>query len=186
MSGSNYLRPFGRRGFGGNPLDMFNQMQQEMNRLFGEFGFAAGGQQQGQRAGRITPSAEVTEDNEHYRVSLELPGIDPQQVEVSLSGTTLAVRAERHDEHEHHAQQPQGQGQQGQQTQQGQRPQVLFTERSYGRIERIFELPNDIDTSRTDAQFRNGLLTITLAKSAQSRDQQRRIEVKADPQQQRG
>jgi HSP20 family protein len=190
MSGTS-LRPFGSGSsllLGGNsPLEIFQAMRQEMDRIFqqagfgGLAGFGSQASQQGEQQ-RIIPAAEVTEDNENYRIALELPGIDPQNVEVNLSGSTLTVQAHRRSEHQESTQGGQGtqasgtQGQTGQQARQG---NILISERSYGQIRRTFHLPNDVDQSRVNAEFRNGLLTLTLPKSAQSRDQQRRIEIKS-------
>ena len=172
MSGTS-LRPFGSRRFGGGPFDLVRQMQQEIDRVFGDFGFA--GTQQQERGRALVPPAEVIEDNESYRIALDLPGIDPQQVEVNLGGHTLTVQAERRSTIEHQGQQEQGQQQQGQQR------QVVWTEVTHGQVRRSFEFPTEVDPNRAQADFRNGVLQITLPKSAQARDQQRRIEVKSTP-----
>jgi HSP20 family protein len=185
MSGSS-LRPFGGGGSlllgGSSPLELFQTLRQEMDRVFQQAGVGGlagfGGSQIGQHSEqqRVIPPAEVTEDNENYRITLELPGIDPQNVEVNVSGNnTLTIQAQRRAEW-------QSEGQGSQQTQGGQQGQqgrnVLISERSYGRIQRSFHLPNDIDTNRVHAEFRHGLLNITLPKSSESRDQRRRIEIK--------
>lgn len=199
MSGTS-LRPFGSGSSlllgGSSPLEIFQAMRQEMDRIFQQagvgglagFGSQLGSSQQSEQQRNIVPAIEATEDNENYRLTIELPGIDPQNVEVNLSGNTLTVQAHRRSEHVQEGTQggqgsqstsAQGGGQTGQQARQGQGRSILISERSYGQIRRTLHLPNDVDQSRINAEFRNGLLTLTLPKSAQSRDQQRRIEIKS-------
>jgi HSP20 family protein len=181
MSGSSTRSVGGVRRFGNtDPFDMLSQMQRELfSRFLGDYGLGLGYQQR-ERGGHpvLMPPADVTEDNEAYRVALDLPGIDPQQVQVNLGGHTLTIQAERRDQHQQGQQSEQGQqAQQAQQSQQAQR-HVLLSEIAQGQVRRTFEFPAEVDANRAQADFRNGVLQITLPKSAQARDQQRRIEVK--------
>lgn len=116
-------------------------------------------------SGQIVPLADVTEDNTGYRIALELPGIDPKNIEVNATGNTLTVRAERQ-----HEQQQQQQDQRGR--------QVHLNERSHGIIRREFRLPDDVDRNRITGETRNGLLTLTLPRSSQEGQQRRRVEIK--------
>ena len=165
-------------------LTTFDMLRRQMDELFNQFsmGFPTGRQsllagQQGQGGlATLTPPAEVVEDHDDYRIVTELPGIDPRNVDVNISGSTLTIRAER----QHDEQRQQGQGQQGQgQEQQRGRQHYLVRERSYGVLHRQFRLPDDVDRNRIAAEFRNGLLTLTLPKSQDARDQRRRIEIKS-------
>jgi len=162
--------------------DLLSSVQREMDRAIRQFGSLTGlGRETQEREGTLTPLAEVSEDETAYRISLELAGFEPNQIEANVSGRTLTVRAERQDQSQQAALQGGQQGaQQGQQTreQQQRRSQVLLNERTYRQVRRQFQLPDDIDSNRVEAQFRNGLLTLTVPKSQQAREQQRRIDIK--------
>lgn len=191
MSGTN-LRPFsGGSTFGGHPLDVYRQFRQEMDQLlsqFGQLGIQAGwgggqGTQQQQGEQVLIPLADAVEDHDNYRIAVEVPGVDPQQIEANVSGSTLTIQAYRQDQEGQQGGQQGGQQAQqsgGQQGGQQQGRHWLIRERTYNRIRRTFQLPNDIDGSRISAECRNGLLTVTLPRSAQARDQRRRIEIKAN------
>jgi len=156
--------------------DPFDTVQDQALQMFRQI--LSGGQQrrqQGDRQGVIVPPAEAIEDENSYIVSLEVPGVDPREVEVSVMGNTLAIKAERRQQH--------GIEQQGQQTQQGQQGQrarhILFSELSQGQVRREFTLPEDADRNRINAEFRNGLLTLTVQKS-QETHQRRKIDIKSN------
>jgi len=167
--------------------DAFNTLRREMDRLFAQFSpfslSTFGRLDQGQSGSPqhlvLAPPAEVIEDDSGYRIITELPGIDPREVEVNLTGSTLTIRAERqHEEQRGQGGTQQGGTQAGQQ-QQGTRGHYLVRERSYGSLRREFRLPDDVDRNRINAEFRNGLLTLTVPKSQEARDQRRRIEIKS-------
>src|SRR5262249_37675377 len=76
--------------------DLFETMREQMDRTLQQFGQLAGLSIGGGRSGRsgsaegnILAPADVSEDDNAYRITLDLPGIDPNQVEVNLSGRTL-------------------------------------------------------------------------------------------------
>lgn len=158
--------------------DLLSSVQREMDRAFRQFGSLTGlGRETQEREGILSPLAEVSEDDTAYRITLELAGFEPNQIECNVSGRTLTVRAERQEQSQQGAQQGAQQGQQTREQQQ-RRSQVLLNERTYRQARRQFQLPDDIDTNRVEAQFRNGLLTLTAPKSQQAREQQRRIDIK--------
>jgi len=139
--------------------------RREMDRLFDDF-FApaetrsfAGGQSPTQTLGGW-PRIDVQEGDQAYTIAAEVPGMDPKDVQLDLRENALIIsgekRAERSDE---------GQGRH-------------YSERSYGRFERVIPFESEIDSDRVEATCSNGVLTITLPKAAQARDRSRRIEVK--------
>jgi HSP20 family protein len=159
--------------------DPIAAMQEQALRVFQQMLAVNQRQEGGQN--NIIPLAEALEDDSAYVIRLEIPGIDPKDTDVSVVGSTLTVKAERRRE----AQQGQGQQQQGQQGKgkeqdQGQRGRhLLFSEIPNGVIRREFGLPEDADRQNINAEFRNGLLTLTIPKS-QETHQRRRIEVKGN------
>ena len=104
-------------------------------------------------------AAEVLDDDKQVVVKLEAPGMMAENFDIHVSENVLVVRGEKRVEH------------------QGQRGRYHVMERAYGAFERALQLPADVDENGTRAQYRHGVLTITMPKQAQP--QSRRIEVKA-------
>lgn len=101
-----------------------------------------------------------TEDAENeFRISMELPGFEPPEVEVTVTGDRLTVRAEHKKEVEKKEE------------------KVEYTERHYGKFERTILLPTGVEAEKTEAVYRNGMLTIKLPKLPTVRP--RKVEVKA-------
>jgi len=88
------------------------------------------------------PAIDLSEDDNAYKISAELPGLDAKDVELSVSGNTLV-------------------------------------ERAYGSFQRAFELPASIDRDKIAADFSKGVLTISLPKTPDAQQQQKKIEVKS-------
>jgi len=106
-----------------------------------------------------TPTADVMETQDEIRVLLELPGMRPEDVEVSLENNILTISGEKQEER-----------------QEGDRESRWhLSERRYGRFSRAFVLPRDVDHERIRADFENGVLHVTIPKSERAKP--RRIEV---------
>ena len=91
-------------------------------------------------------SVGVYESNGNLVVNAELPGLKPEDVDISLSDNRLTIKGEFQTEDE------------------GERDNVYYQERLYGKFERSFALPTGIDTDAIDAEFEDGVLTVTLPK----------------------
>ncbi|WP_262029647.1 Hsp20/alpha crystallin family protein [Microvirga sp. Mcv34] len=138
--------------------DPFMTLHREMNRLFDDVlrGFDVaplGGTNR--RAG--WPQVEVVETDKEVRVSAELPGLEDKDVEVLMQDGVLTIRGERKSEIED--------------------KERAFSERYYGRFERRIPMAWDVDEDKIEATFRNGVLTVTLPKSAESRPPVKRIAI---------
>jgi len=133
-------------------------LHREMNRLFEDMfrGFDSPALW-GARGG--WPSVDLEETDKEYRVTAELPGTDEKDIEVLLHDGTLILRGEKKVEKEP-----------------GNR---MFSERFYGRFERQIPLDRDVDESAVNATFRNGILTVTVPKSAQSLERSKKIPINA-------
>jgi len=140
----------------GNP---FLTLHREMNRLFDdvfnrfETGLPA-------VFGRMPgwPSIEVVETDKDVRISAELPGLEEKDIELFVHDDVLTIRGEKR-------------------TQMDDRER-RFSERSYGRFERRIPLPFEVEDDRAEASFQNGVLTVTLPKSAKAEAKTKRIPVK--------
>jgi len=141
----------------------FLTLHREMNRLFDDVfdRFDSGmpsllGRGPGWSRGSW-PTMEVNATDAEVRVSAELPGMDEKDVEVLVNEGVLTVRGEKKSETED----------------QGRR----FSEHYYGRFERSIALPFEVEEDRAEASFKNGVLTITLPKSARARESAKRIAI---------
>ena len=112
----------------------------------------------GSVASAWTPSCDVFEDQEHLRIVLELPGVRPEDVKLSLENQVLTIQGEKRQIAEENSE------------------RWHRYERSYGSFERMFTLPSTVDADRIDARVEHGVLTVTLPKSERSKPRQ--IEVK--------
>lgn len=107
------------------------------------------------------PAMDVAERADAYVVHLELPGVDPQQVEVSFEQNVLMVKGTKPSAYDMSAE--------------GEL-RVYSNERVHGAFERSVRLPEFVDSERIEAGFQNGLLTVVVPKAQAA--QPRRIEVK--------
>jgi HSP20 family protein len=147
--------------------DPFSVFRREMDQLFDEFLTPFGGRGPvGQRGplgqgGRTAwPSIDVEEAEGAYKLTAELPGVDPKDVDLNLRDNILTISGEKVQE---------------QKSEEGGR---AWTERSYGRFERSIPFEAEIEADRIEASYRNGVLTVTLPKNAQAKEKTRRIEIK--------
>jgi HSP20 family protein len=103
---------------------------------------------------------DVAESDDAITVTAELPGVEPGDIDISVEGRELTLRGEKKEE-----KQDEGKG-------------YRYVERQFGSFERRVQLPASIDSEKVDATFKNGVLTITVAKRPDAKP--KRIEVKAD------
>jgi HSP20 family protein len=103
----------------------------------------------------------MSEDEEVYKISAEVPGIDAKDIDISVSGDTLVLKGEKRQEKEER------------------NKNYHFSERSYGSFQRAFQLPPSVDRNKVSAEFSKGVLTITLPKTAEARQPVKKIEVKS-------
>jgi HSP20 family protein len=101
---------------------------------------------------------DVAETEKEYRVTAELPGIDERDVEVLLQDGVLTLRGEKKLETE---------------------TRNHYSERFYGRFERQIALDGDVDHDDVTAAFKNGVLTVTVPKSARAVERAKRIPINA-------
>jgi HSP20 family protein len=141
--------------------DPFMTLHREMNRLFDDvfrtfdmppFGSLSG-------VGRMSawPSVEVSESDKDVRISVELPGLEDKDVEVLMGDGVLTIRGEKKSEIEN--------------------KERAFSERTYGRFERRIPLAWEVDEDKIEASFRNGVLTVTMPRSAHASSPVKRIAV---------
>jgi len=109
------------------------------------------------------PAVDFEDRGEHYLVTADLPGIKPEDVEISLDGDVLQIKGERLAETD---------------TGEGEGKRYRRTERVYGAFRRSFQLPADVDPDAIEAHGKDGVLHIRIGKHAAT--QPRRITVQTN------
>lgn len=111
--------------------------------------------------GSAEPTTDVSETENEVEVSIELPGIDEKDVEVTISEDMLTVRGEKRAEKEE------------------KKKGYYLSERSFGSFHRVIPLPHGLDTDKAEARFKKGVLTVRLPKTEDAKSRMKRIEVKS-------
>lgn len=141
--------------------DPIHQLQDGMNRLFGEFfdsfDLAPFGTFGGS-LGVFNPQIDVVENDQEYKVTAELPGLAEKDIQVSLDRNVLTISGEKKAEKESKG------------------DNFYHMERSYGSFHRTIPLPGEVNLEEIDATFKKGVLKITLPKVPGA--QAKRISVK--------
>jgi len=154
-----------------------NQWMNNWNSLFdsffnraGSWGFPASGLSRwlepsfgfGSRLSSFVPAVNVSETGRELQITAELPGLDEQDVEVTLNRDSLTIRGEKRNEFEDKGR------------------DYYRMERSYGSFHRTIPLPGEVDTEKVDARFNKGVLTVTLPKLPEHRLGSRKIQIKTE------
>src|SRR5215212_10011306 len=147
--------PSALRGEEGNP---FLTLHREMNRLFDEtFSRFDVPSLFGRGAGMAWPSVEVIPSDREVKVMAELPGLEEKDVELLVDEDVLTIRGEKKAETEDSAR--------------------GFSERYYGRFERVIPLPFAVEDDKAEASFKNGVLSVVLPKSPKAQEKGKRIAI---------
>lgn len=129
-------------------------------------------------------AVDVKEKDDSYEIRASVPGVKPDDVDVSVLGDTVRIRGQFESERRHDQNQDQTQGQgetangAGGQTGQ-QKERWLIRERRSGAFERVVTLPSAVNSDQATAEFQDGILTITLPKAEEAKP--RSIPVGARP-----
>jgi len=172
---------------------MMRRMQEEMDRVFGQFfeepfgsdWLPAASEQPGVMQA-WAPNLDISQTDKEWLIEVDLPGVKQDDIDIQVRDRSLFVSAEMKSEesspgYEAQAQageQPQGNGSKTQQSQQqGQQRQYERRERRYGYFERQLPLPENVKEDQISCEFKNGVLLIHLPKSEQAVQQGRKIPI---------
>jgi HSP20 family protein len=133
-------------------------LQRDMNRVFENF-WNRGSDLDWPWGGGDAKS-DVVETKDAVEVSIELPGMEMKDIEVSVTDDMLTVKGEKKVER------------------QEEKKGYYLSERSYGAIYRTVPLPPGVDGEKAEASFKNGVLTIKLPQTPEAQAKVKRIEVK--------
>ena len=108
----------------------------------------------------LMPASAASSDNSAYSISMELPGVSEDDVELSINNGSLIVRGEKKTESEKKG------------------DTWYFSERQYGAFSRTFQLPEDADGRKTSAAMKDGVLKITVPRVApEEKDKTQKISI---------
>jgi HSP20 family protein len=109
-----------------------------------------------------TPAVDIVEKDNAFEVVADVPGFDEKNIEVKVARGTLTIKGAKQEEQEE------------------KRKGYYVNERRSGSFERSFRLPEGVDADRIEANFKKGVLTVTLPKKPEAQDPERNIAVKLD------
>lgn len=112
--------------------------------------------------GDFTPKMDVSETDKEITIEMELPGLKPEDVDITLERGVLNISGEKQAEKE----------------EKGRR--FYRVERSYGSFYRSIPLPSEVEEDKIDATFKHGVLKVKLPKTQAAQAQSKRITIKAD------
>lgn len=141
-----------------DPFRDLMSIQNELNRLFGRT--YAGGEGGTGASGTWVPTLDVFETQDRFVVAVELPGIEPDDVEVSVEDSTLTIKGQREFFYKDATDES-----------------LRRIERRYGAFSRSLTLPQTADADRIGASFDKGVLTVEVPKREEAKP--RKITVKA-------
>jgi len=143
-------------------LDLRNQMNRmfdtfferafDLSPFFGDFSFT----------GDFMPQMDFSENDKEYNISVDLPGMEPEDVQISLERNALILSGEKRTEKEE------------------KNKRYYRLERSYGSFRRVIPIPDEVEENKIDATFKNGVLKITLPKTAEAQRSTKRISIKKE------
>ncbi|AGA28367.1 Hsp20/alpha crystallin family protein [Singulisphaera acidiphila] len=157
----------------GDPFAVMHRFAEEMDRVFEGFGIGHSGSmapwsparrhaphEEGFALAGWSPQVEVFERGGQLVVRADLPGLNKDNVQVEVTNEAVLIRGERRQEHE------------------DRREGFYHTERSYGSFCRSIPLPEGVEVDQADANFRDGVLEVTIPAPPRPASQGRRLEVK--------
>jgi len=143
-----------------NPFDELASLRESMDKLFDDFLTTRGPGQRAETAPMVwQPAIEAYETDHDVVIRAELPGINPNNVEISVTGETLTIkgssRAEQEEKHRNYHRR----------------------ELRYGAFARSLTLPSGVQGDQAKASFRNGILVIRVPKNERAKPKSVKVEV---------
>jgi HSP20 family protein len=141
------------------PFRDLTTLQERMNRLFSEsYRTQQGSEDDWALGGTWAPAVDIYEQDHNIVIKAELPGVDPKDVDIRLDNNVLTLKGERKLDSE------------------VKKENYHRVERAYGVFTRSFTLPNTVDANNIKAEFKDGVLRITLPKREEAKPKQIQIQ----------
>src|SRR6201987_1860640 len=139
-----------------DPFREFSTLQDRMNRLFQQ---SYGDREEALTTSTFAPPVDVYEDEHNITLKIEVPGIEEKDIDFRVENNTLTVHGERKFEKEEKEE------------------NFRRVERQYGSFTRSFTLPSTVDPEQVTATYDKGMLKIKLAKKAEAKPKQIKVNV---------
>lgn len=143
-------------------LDPFRAFRTQMDELFNDWG--AGFERLAGPGSLLSLRVDVSETPTEVTIKADLPGVDQKDIDVTVSGNQLTIKAEKKSEAEE---------------KKDEKGRIYHrVERSYGRFQRSMSLPFDVEPAKVAASFKDGVLSLTLPKPAEVQKSSKKIDIK--------
>ncbi len=109
----------------------------------------------------VAPASEAAGREDAYRISVELPGVAEKDIELSVEDGVVTLKGEKRTEREETGE------------------TWFFSERQYGAFSRSFRLPPDADAAKVDAALKDGVLTVTVPKQANTPPESAKVAIRS-------
>jgi len=139
------------------PFREFERMRREMDRLWDSF--LERKPTTIEEEGEFLPALDLAETDNELVVKCEVPGLEPKDIDISLSDGMLTIKGEKKQEREE------------------KQADYHLVERSYGAFSRSIQLPKEVQGEKINASYKNGILKITLPKSEEAKKKEIKIKV---------
>jgi len=133
-------------------------IQKEINRMFDSF--FRGPEDDGFQTTSWNPLVDVTENDHAYLLNVELPGVSRNDVKIVVQDNQLTIRGEKKQEKE------------------SKNSNYHRVERSYGSFQRTFTLPSTVKAEKIEANYNDGVLSITVPKAEEAKTKEIEVKVK--------
>ena len=138
------------------PFKEFERMRRDMDRLWDSF-LEGGPRRRSEERGEWLPSLDVSETKNELVVKAEVPGMDPKDIDISLSDGVLTIKGEKKQEKEE------------------KEADYHLIERSYGAFTRSIQLPKEVQGDKINASYKDGILRITLPTSEEAKKKEIKV-----------
>ncbi len=136
------------------PADILS-MQREINRLFNDF-FRSDRDESSLLAQAWRPAVDITEEDDAFVAKVELPGVNKDDVKITMQDNVLTIRGEK----------------------KGKEENLRRVERQYGSFQRSFTLPTSVKSDKIEAEYKDGILTISMPKAEEAKPKHIDVKVK--------
>ncbi len=126
-----------------NPMEKFHH---EIDQMFDGMAHGFGFQPPTSVTGLLKPQLDIQEKDNQFLISVEVPGVDEKDIEISIDEDTVTIRGEKKQQHEE------------------KKGKYHRIERTYGAFQRVLTLPENADGEHIRAQFNKGVLTLKIDK----------------------
>lgn len=123
------------------------QFRRELDRLFDDFWSSPSFFSGGELAAQWQPMTDIDEADDHFLITLDIPGMKKEDLDIQVSDGQVIVSGERKQEENRKG----------------------YSERRYGRFQRAFSLPTHVDAGKIEAQYADGVLKVYVPKSEAAR-----------------